>query len=144
MKTMKTVHHRTESPIDYLGQQNVHIGILSLASNPTLRTILLVKVLLLSLSTLSLILSPGPNANGVVVLASAEGVDIFPPIFDWNAINNVNNAGLTILFKKLSGMSRSPRIPRYLRWTVISLILLKIHILLFWTRGRVSQSFPTR
>jgi hypothetical protein len=46
---------------------------------------------------------------------------------------------LTILFKKLSGTSRSPRIPLSSRWKVILLILPKIHILPFWTRGRVSQ-----
>jgi len=138
-KMMKKVLHRTKGPNDYLSQQNVHIGILLSASNPTLRTILLVTSLFLNPSILSLPLSPDPNANGVVVPVSAEGVDIFPLIFDWNEINNVNNVGLTILFKKLSGTSRSPRIPLYSRWKVILLILPKIPILRFWTRGRVSQ-----
>ena len=92
-KMMTKVLHRTKGPNDYLSQQNVHIGILSSASNPTLRTILLVTSLFLNPSILSLPLSPDPNANGVVVPVSAEGVDIFPLIFDWNEINNVNNVG---------------------------------------------------
>jgi len=146
MKTKMTtkVLPRTKRRHDYLRQQNVHIGILLSASNPTLRTILLVTSLFLNPSILSLLFSPDPNANGVVVPALAEGVDIFPLIFDWNEINNNNNVGLMGLFKKLSETSRSPRIPPYSRWKVILLISLKIHILRCWTQGPVSQSFPIR
>jgi len=54
-------------------------------------TELSVIFLRLNLSILCRLLSPDPNANGVVVRVSVEGVDIFPLIFAPIAISNDNN-----------------------------------------------------
>jgi hypothetical protein len=54
-------------------------------------TELLVIFLRPNLSILSRLSNPDPNANGVVVHVSVEGVDIFPLIFGPIAISNDNN-----------------------------------------------------
>ena len=77
--------------VDCLQPPHVHIVILSSASKIILRIKSSVNFLFLSLSALSLLSNPGPNANGAEVLGLVEEEDIIRLIFAMNAINNADN-----------------------------------------------------